>query len=221
MLIERDGYMLKAKPAVMKLSPVESASSAIGTLSSGFRLFGFTKGQFSLLDLVRAVLSQTGPADVVVSTWTTGIRDAENAEALLDNGIIRSFLLLTDRSFPTRQPQYCQRILEIFGEQSIRVTRTHAKFALIRNERWNVAIRSSMNLNRNPRFEQYDIDDDTGLCDFIMGHVTEIWDLQPSGLSVPTREVDNGFRQALGGGLSEVYDLADDCVSPSATIGDL
>ena len=41
-----------------------------------------------LLDLILAVLGQVGPAAVIVSVWTIGIRDAQVLAHLLDSGQI-------------------------------------------------------------------------------------------------------------------------------------
>lgn len=158
------------RPRAVIEAPFQSAAACIGRLDIGCRLTGVTCGQFSLLDLIAAVLEQTGPADVTVSTWTTGIRDVVRAAWLLESGSIRSFALLTDRSFPQRQPAYCRALVDRFGEGAIRSTRTHAKFAVIRNDVWSICIRSSMNLNTNPRFEQFDLDDDAALCAFFDAH---------------------------------------------------
>lgn len=155
------------------LAENESASQCIGVLSAGVRITGLTMGQFSLLDLVAAVLEQIGSACVCISTWTTGIRDIQRAAWLLDNGVIEKFTLLTDRSFPQRQPEYCAALLARFGETSVRSTRTHAKFAILTNDVWRVVIRSSMNLNSNPRYEQFDLDDDAELADWFLRHVDE------------------------------------------------
>jgi hypothetical protein len=198
---------LRARAAKTVAAPYQCAEAAIGKLEPGCRILGLTKGQFSLLDLLRACLAQTGPAHVVVSTWTTGIRDADNAKLLLDTGKILSFRLLTDRSFATRQPKYCAAIVRAFGNQAIRCTNTHAKFCLITNEHWTIAIRSSMNLNRNPRFEQFDLDDDPKIVAFLKEHVDEMEDLMPKGLRPSYNAVDAGFTNALGGGLSDVYQL--------------
>jgi hypothetical protein len=192
----------------MVAAPVETAVECLGVLTPGVSICGLTKGQFSLLDLLRAVLAQTGPADVVVSTWTTGIRDAENARLLLERGQIRSFQLLTDRSFATRQPAYCAAVREIFGDAAIRATNTHAKFALIGNDAWRVVIRSSMNLNKNPRFEQFDLDDDAVIYEFFRRHVAEMADLMPPGPTVPHSAVKAGFIAALGGGVAPGVDLS-------------
>jgi hypothetical protein len=155
----------------------DSAARCLTEFAPGIALTGLTMGQFSLLDLVAAVLEKTGPADVMVSTWTTGIRDIERAAWLLDTGAIRSFRLLTDRSFPQRQPEYCKALINRFGLEAIRSTRTHAKFAVICNEGWNVVVRSSMNLNTNPRFEQFDLDDSAELAAFFVAHADD----QPIG----------------------------------------
>jgi hypothetical protein len=195
----------KSRTAKLVASPFETAVQAIGKLEPGCRVIGLTKGQFSLLDLLQAVLAQTGPADVIVSTWTTGIRDAENARMLLQRGTIRSFRLLTDRSFATRQPTYCKAITDVFGRDAIACTNTHAKFALIQNDRWNIAIRSSMNLNRNPRFEQFDLDDDAAICSFFRTHVDELAASTAPGLQPTFADISSSFKAALGGGVSDVY----------------
>lgn len=199
------------KPGAIKTGafPAETASAALGKLKPGFRVFGMTKGQFSLLDLLRVVVEQTGPADVVISTWTTGIRDTENVRLLMEKGAIRSLRLLTDRSFPSRQPEYCARVVEVFGEDAIRCTRTHAKFFLVGNDRWKVVCRSSMNLNRNPRFEQFDMDDDPELYSFLMQYVDEMEYNTPAGVTLTSKQCESAFRKALGGGLSDIYSLDD------------
>lgn len=166
-----------ATPRRLVATPSATAAACLGVLEPSVAITGLTMGQLSLLDLVEAVLAQTGPASVTVSTWTSGIRDIERAAWLLESGAIQSFALLTDRSFPGRQPAYCQALVARFGVGAIRSTRTHAKFALIRNDRWDICIRSSMNLNANPRFEQFDLDDSAVLCDYFGVHA----DAQPAG----------------------------------------
>lgn len=195
------------KAPIFRAAAFERAIETIGTLEPGARIVGLTKGQFSLLDLIKAVLISTGPAHLTVSTWTAGIRDVDNVGMLIERGDLLSLRLLVDRSFPGRQPKYCQRVLEVFGEDAIRCTRTHAKFALIRNDDWAIVIRSSMNLNRNPRFEQFDLDDDPAMFEFFERHWSEIETEAPAGLGITTRECDRVFAGALGGGLAEGTEL--------------
>lgn len=46
------------------------ARDAIGALTPGCEIYILTFGQFSLIHALTAILEQTGPADVNVSTWT-------------------------------------------------------------------------------------------------------------------------------------------------------
>lgn len=180
-------------PRKMVVCASDSAARSLTEFAPGVALTGLTMGQFSLLDLVAAVLERTGPADVMISTWTTGIRDIERAAWLLETGTIRSFRLLTDRSFPQRQPEYCKALVARFGIESIRSTRTHAKFAVVRNDGWNVVVRSSMNLNTNPRFEQFDLDDSADLASFFVAHADE----QPIGFDEQAVAAQWASRDAL------------------------
>jgi hypothetical protein len=187
----------EARTAKFRVACVETAEACIGKLERGCRVIGITKGQFSLLDLIRACMKSTGPVNLVLSTWTTGIRDAENAGWLLERGELLSVEMLTDRSFQTRQPKYCRRVRQIFGDDSILVTRTHAKFALLWNDEWSLVIRSSMNLNRNPRFEQFDIDDDPKMLSYFQDFVGEIRHQAPKGILSNEHEIEDGFNEAL------------------------
>jgi hypothetical protein len=187
----------EAQSPDFRIACVETAGQAIGTLEPGCRILGLTKGQFSMLDLIRAVLAQTGPANLVISTWTTGIRDMENAAWLIQRGEILDLRLLTDRSFPGRQPQYCARLRELFGDDAVRATRTHAKFAIVRNDRWDICIRASMNLNRNQRWENFDLDDSAEICDFFEKLVSEMESLTPRGPQPGEKAVEEAFQLAL------------------------
>jgi hypothetical protein len=142
----------------------EDAARVIGTLTPGCRVSGLTMGQISLIHLLRAVVEQTGPADVIISAWTQGIRDTETAAWMLANGQFRSLYMLLDKSYPKFNPRYCARLIELYGPDVVLLTKTHAKFIVVQNEHWNIALRGSMNLNTNKRIEQFDLDDSAELC---------------------------------------------------------
>ena len=46
-----------------------TASQAIGIIEKNTDTFCLTYGQFSLIDALLAILDQTGPAHVTISTW--------------------------------------------------------------------------------------------------------------------------------------------------------
>ena len=121
---------------------LKTAASAIGELEHGCEVFGLTKGGFSLISILEHCLGQTGPADLVISTWTAAAVDIQAAEKFLEDRRVKSIQFLVDQSFRSRQREYCTRLVEAFGPQSIRFSRSHCKFATITNDTWALVIRT-------------------------------------------------------------------------------
>ena len=113
---------------------------------------------------------------------------------MLQSGRVSGFRLLVDRSFPGRHPEYIARITKICGPESIWMTRTHAKFALIAADDYRITIRTSMNFNVNPRLEQFDLDDNPEIYALFDGVVSDLTSLVPSGLYASVAEVAHGTR---------------------------
>lgn len=99
--------------------------------------------------------------------------------------------MIVDFSFPTRQPEYCAALRERFGDACLRVTKTHAKFVLIRNADWSIVIRSSMNLNENRRLESFEVSDCPAMADFLEQVIDELFAAQPAGKGFANRPYDN------------------------------
>lgn len=175
------------------------ADAVFASIPPGGRAVGLTKGQLSMIDFIRSALKRTGPARVVISTWTAGIRDLEASQWLLEEGAITDLQLLVDRSFPGRQPRYAKRLIDLFGPAAVWCTRTHAKFALIEGELEKLTIVGSMNLNKNPRFESFSIDTLPEIHAFYLGLVREIQANVTAGFETISSEVEAGFAAALMG----------------------
>lgn len=143
-----------------------SAAQAIGLLKPNMDTFILTYGQFSLIDVLMAILDQTGAAHVIISTWTAAHGDLTRSAELLESAEILSFKMIVDRSFKTRQPTYYEHMIRLFGLESIREIRSHAKFMIIINKSWNIVVRTSMNLNTNPRLENIEVSDNKEFADF-------------------------------------------------------
>ena len=164
-----------------RVAKVSTAAEAIGTIKPGTDTFILTYGQFSLVDALVAILDQTGPADVSISTWTAADAHLERSAALLESASIRSFRMIVDRSFETRQPKYCHHMRQLFGPESIRAIRTHAKFMLVRSDTHDVVVRTSMNLNENPRLENLEVSEGTAFAEFFQRIVDEVFATVPEG----------------------------------------
>lgn len=178
--------------------PYESARIALEGFEPGGRVVGLTKGQFSLIDMVNVLLEKIGPADVVISTWSAGLRDTTALQEMKESGRVRSVTIITDRSYPTRQPGYALSMEEAFGKENIRTTNTHAKFVLLKSDTCSVCIRSSMNLNKNDRCENFDVDDDPDIFGFFNDFVQEVFQKSPlQGFIESRSEVDPVFKTLM------------------------
>jgi hypothetical protein len=155
-------------------------AEAVGPITRGLEVYGLSKGQFSLIDLLTYCLDATGPADVVLSTWTAAGADLKFAYKLMTTGMIRSLRFLVDFSFPSRQPAYCAALRETFGDDAIRISKNHAKFCTITNDQWHLVIRTSMNLNENRRLESFEISDDRNMAAFLDDVIRDLFDTQPA-----------------------------------------
>ena len=169
----------------------ENAFQSIGDIEPGCEIFGFTKGQFCVIHVLEHVLNQVGKFDVIICTWTASSGDIRQAHRMLGMKKINSLKFIVDYSFKSRKPAFCDELIETFGGDSIRVTSCHAKFILVKSKNFNIVIRTSMNLNYNPRFENFEISDDKGLYNFMSDIVDEIWSTQEDYAGVNNTPGDN------------------------------
>lgn len=159
-----------------------SARIACAPFEPGCDYEVFTNGEFSLLDAVLVMLEKTGPADVAIGTWSAGLYDLEVANRFVSSGLIRSLRLVLDVSFKNNRGSkgYAADLMQIFGEECIRTTRTHAKFVVISNESHYITISSTANLNDNKRLEVFYFSDDKERADFYLAFVDELFhDVKP------------------------------------------
>lgn len=166
------------KPANRKVSvsKVSTAREAIGVIEKDTDCFILTFGQFSLIDALIAMLDQVGPASVDLATWTAADADLTKIGSLLEAASIERLRLVLDRSFYNRQPGYCHRMRDAFGDDCIRFVKSHAKFMVIRSADYNIVVRTSMNLNSNPRLENIEISESEGFADFFESVVDSIFE---------------------------------------------
>lgn len=179
----RAPHVRQRKGSHARFSRAAAARQTIQGFGKDMDVLGLTYGQFSLIDLIQATLEITGPADVTISTWSSGFYDLEAAKNFRDSGLIRRILFVMDSGRAKRGQAGVHEVADIFGEDSYIQIRTHAKFVLIRNEDWDVAITSSMNLNKNIRVEQFEMTDDPERCDMLADFVRAGFDEAPPSRS--------------------------------------
>lgn len=158
----------------------KTAREAVGDIYPGCDIYGLTKGQFDLRYLLLEVIKQTGPVALTISTWTAAAGDVEEVARWRNEGLITSVRWVMDYSFQRREPKESLAIREAFGIDSLRVTKNHAKFYTMVNDRWNIAVRTSANLNMNPRCEDFNVVDDPRVVAFLLEFVDAIFNAQRS-----------------------------------------
>lgn len=181
-----------AKREIRDVRRIETAAEALAPFNAETEIWGFTKGQFSVVDILRHLLHVIGPADLIISTWTASRHDINNVLEFVETGQILSARWLVDLTFQRRAPELAHRIRETFGKDAIRVAKNHAKWAAFSNADgpptgpaggWKVCLFSSMNLNSNPKFENFHITHDPELHAFHDSIVKEIWSRQKRTLA--------------------------------------
>jgi len=177
-------------PVVTRLEGLTAgtALAALGPLQPGGRVFLLSKGAVSAGDVVTWALEQTGPADLLVSTWTISPAEISSLKRLVDSGRIRSFRLLTDFSFQRRHPSYAALLRATFGPEAVALTICHAKLAVISNATWAIVVRSSANMNRASRTEYHEISADRGLAEFIVATLGKWFPPASDTWTVPVAE---------------------------------
>lgn len=149
-----------SSPAARRKRAVESfktAADCIGQIEPGLSLFAITRGQFSMIDAALHCLDQVGPARLTLWTWTVAEYEIECLERLrLDHRIIDA-LMVIDHGARNKNAGLIRQWKSSFGEQSVRYVVNHAKIVTIQTDEYKLLLRGSMNLNFNPRFEQFDL----------------------------------------------------------------
>jgi len=134
-----------------------SAAEAIGPLEPGMSLFAVTRGQWSMIDAIFHCLAETGPANLSVWTWTIADYEIEAMGGLMARQELLSGTLVIDQSADRRNASTIDKWRGRFGPESVRICKNHAKIARVWNRDLRLLLRGSMNLNFNPRFEQFDL----------------------------------------------------------------
>lgn len=145
----------------------------------GFSGFGMNNGSFSFGDVIEYVLTRTGPAHALISTWVASQRATEKVIDLLANRRLISAKFLLDTMFANTRPEIYDFIIKKFGADSIRTTHTHVKFCVLRNEKWSVVIETSANLNLNRRLESFRITENEAFCAFFKEMFDNFFQIMP------------------------------------------
>ncbi|MDX9862471.1 MAG: hypothetical protein RBS99_16290 [Rhodospirillales bacterium] len=172
-----------ARRELRDVRKLKSAAEAIQGLDHEHEYYGFTRGKFSLIDLILAIQRVTGPCHLTISTWTAAQHELDTIHTLCQRGDLTGTRWLIDFSMARREPAMVAQMRERFDWNNIRVAQIHSKFQMFQNAEWQVVLRGSMNLNMNPRCEDFTLAHDPELAAFLNTILDELFSKQPKTLA--------------------------------------
>jgi len=110
-----------------------------------------------MIDAVLACLDQSGPAEISLWTWTVAEYEIECLERLRIDKRLTGGTLIIDGGARNKNAGLIRQWKSTFGPESVRYVINHSKMATILSKDFKLLLRGSMNLNFNPRFEQFDL----------------------------------------------------------------
>jgi hypothetical protein len=136
---------------------------------------GVTAGQWSAIDALEHMANELGPSVCRLTTWTTGLYDAQRAAALKENGNLVDVRMLLDRATFEKSPQFAGPLIDALGAQAFRCASVHSKVIIVEGADRIAVFRSSMNLNKNLRTEQFDVSVCADIGAFYRGWFDDLW----------------------------------------------
>jgi len=186
------------------------AAEAFGLLGKGSAVFDVSHGQYSMIDAVAHVIDQCAPEPVNVTLWTWSIADYEVDSVnrmFFDGRIARARLVidvggLRQGGSRSKRADIGNAVVDQwrakFGPSSVLMASTHAKIATVEAPLAGLRFRisGSANLNRNPRFEQFDIVEGAPCFDRVRA-VENAMPVLPNDCTRSDTHVAGGFRDAF------------------------
>lgn len=175
-----------------------NAAETIGPCEAGMSLFAITRGQWSMIDAVLHCLDCVGKAKVSLWTWTVAEYEVQVLTRLRVDGRITDGRLVIDHGARNKNAAIIADWKNTFGAESVRYVINHSKIATVESESGlRFLLRGSMNLNFNPRFEQFDITEGGPDFDLVREIEDELPNLEDdcSGAEVYAgSQIDNAFK---------------------------
>ncbi len=137
--------------AIFLANPDELITRLIGKLEPGRCIHFYSWANFNLVKLMLYLLKQTGPAHVMMTSYSFSQKSIEALYARKQSGLIQSIRVLVDNRVKVMSPKPFQMLA---GSFDYRCTSVHAKVALIWNDTWKISVITSQNATDNPKLER-------------------------------------------------------------------
>jgi hypothetical protein len=150
----------------------KTLSQSIGTIDNEASIYFMSKKEWSMPDLIDYVTTQFGPCALRLTSFSFTIPALVHIKNLIEIRQLTKVQFLLDKSVKNQKEKYHQlKQLDI----DVAFLSCHAKVVLMQNDKINLVIVSSANINRNPRWEAGVIDTRQNVYSFYSNSYNEIW----------------------------------------------
>ena len=111
----------------------------------------YLDNRIQLFDVIDMILSETGSAEIYISTFSTSEEFLRRIYKLKDQGRITKATMLIDLKASRKTVNLYTFISSVFDD--VYLAENHSKVILIKNEKWQVSICTSQNQTRGNRTE--------------------------------------------------------------------
>lgn len=129
----------------------ESLTKQIGQLIPGKAKHFYSWGNFNSLRLIFYLLKQTGPASIIMCTYSISPRSIDGLIRRKTDGTLKDVRFLVDNRVRSISPKPFALLAANFDYRCISV---HAKVTCIYNDDWKITVITSQNATDNPKLER-------------------------------------------------------------------
>lgn len=168
-----DFFAENMHPAFVICKSPEKLNAIISALNTSDTVHFISKGDWSISDLVIALLNKYNPSELYFSTYSFREHQARQLFLAQDKGLITSINMLVDYRINVRTPEVMQLAANTFNR--ISYLRIHAKVCVIDSPIGKISIAGSANWTSNPRLEQGVISTNPELANFHINWFNDIF----------------------------------------------
>lgn len=152
-----------SESAIYLTSEESLLTKRLGNISPGESKHFWSFGNFNMMRLVFWILEQTGPAEIILSTYSISPKTLQGVMNRREKGIIKDIRFIVDNRVRSLSPKPFALMVSNFNYRCISI---HAKVACIWNDDWKISVVTSQNATDNPKWERGTIFTDRQIFDF-------------------------------------------------------
>lgn len=137
----------------------------LGRVEHGSTKHFYSDGAFNLIQLVAYIIKQTGPAHVLLTSYSIAEESVQVLHRKVEAGEILGIRFIIDNRVRSMSPKPFDVLARCFPG-CFRCRAIHAKVALVYNDEWKITVIGSQNATRNPKLERGIIHTDEDVFNF-------------------------------------------------------